>query len=838
MPTIISVIVIVGTALVVYHPILWSFSPSQRYPWASDTWGHLIKVEYLDQELRQGHLYPDIFPAWYNGIQMLRYYAPVPYYLMVPILRASGDIFFTGNVFIFTCELLGSLSLLLFRSRIGLLPATLTALLALILPDHLRVAFAEGNLPRVLAAALLPGALYLVLRLLSERPRRRHFVALSLLMALIVLSHAMMAAIFAVGLGLFVLAYWQLGRAHQRAAITSIIALATGILLAGWWLLPSLVGGITEIDQTAASEAIAYFPPSIAFNPLLRVHDPEIFYAGLSFVGTLILALAYWRRLSPLTKSLFLVGALTVLVDSSLVRDLYAALPFHQLFWPIRFMSFAGPVLLLASMTLADTLRRQGSWHQLWFGIIVLGLAADFHPSLHLIHLQEAPLQVEAIADRLAQLPGWRVATADLSRLGSSPSLLFGDRGHRDQVYGWAYQGATTAPLVANINYALSHGYPRYAVDRLNLLGTDDVVTIDRPEIPADFRQELVAAGFHLDQHQGALDLYHRDGGPRAYLIHPDILGIGEGTENLAFLFPQVLSGSSPYVDDYSLDFLRKFRVVVLSRFRWHRRVAAEALIRAYAQQGGKVVVDLTAAPSDAFAREPKFLDVYAEPVLGLYHTNLHQGSHTFALRPFPSPYLPWVTYTPQGLDHADTTFDYLGIPAVAIGEKRVGNAGVTFVGLNLIFQAVLTRDPVSIQVLSHVIGAPSHVRPTRTAIPLISYREAENGEHFHYQLKSDGLLLIPVADNDGTVAYVDGQVASSWSMSHLVLLAAASGTHDVVIASHPTPSYSYGRIGTVLGLLILGWCLFKSPTTWRRPAPAPDLLTMPHFSAIRECEE
>ncbi len=28
---------------------------------------------------------------------------------------------------------------------------------------------------------------------------------------------------------------------------------------------------------------------------------------------------------------------------------------------------------------------------------------------------------------------------------------------------------------MANINYALSHGYPRYAVDRLNLLGTDDV---------------------------------------------------------------------------------------------------------------------------------------------------------------------------------------------------------------------------------------------------------------------------------------------------------------------------------------------------------------------------
>ena len=61
-------------ALLVYGRALFPAEESQRYPWSSDAWGHLIKVEYLQDQIEAGVWYPDLFPDWYNGQQMLRYY--------------------------------------------------------------------------------------------------------------------------------------------------------------------------------------------------------------------------------------------------------------------------------------------------------------------------------------------------------------------------------------------------------------------------------------------------------------------------------------------------------------------------------------------------------------------------------------------------------------------------------------------------------------------------------------------------------------------------------------------------------------------------------------------
>ena len=53
--------------------------------------------------------------------------------------------------------------MLLFSRRYGLFWATLGGVFLVLMPDNLRVAFAEGNLPRVLASALLPATFYFTL---------------------------------------------------------------------------------------------------------------------------------------------------------------------------------------------------------------------------------------------------------------------------------------------------------------------------------------------------------------------------------------------------------------------------------------------------------------------------------------------------------------------------------------------------------------------------------------------------------------------------------------------------------------------------------------------------
>ncbi|MBI2940844.1 MAG: hypothetical protein HYY04_10445, partial [Chloroflexi bacterium] len=349
-----AVISIAGAALWLYRGLLFPADPLARYPWSSDAWGHLLKAEFLATEMARGNFYPNIFPDWYNGIQMLRYYAPAPYYLLVPLFRLTGDVFAAGNWFLFGCALLGAEAFLLFHRRIGLWPAVAGGLLSLALPDHLRVAFAEGNLPRVLASAVLPVALWFLLNLL-DTGRRRGVLGLAVSVGLIVLSHAMMAAIFVVALGLFILVYWQLSDLpSSRSVGAAFLGLGAGLALPGWWLLPSLTGGITEIDQTAASEAIAAFPLTVSLNPVLRLGDREAFYVGLSFVFVAIIAILTWRRLTALTRSLLIVGLATALLSSTVLNPLYDALPMHHLFWPIRFLSFGGVALLLGSMSMVS----------------------------------------------------------------------------------------------------------------------------------------------------------------------------------------------------------------------------------------------------------------------------------------------------------------------------------------------------------------------------------------------------------------------------------------------------------------------------------------------------
>lgn len=798
-----AALIIVLITLVAYRGILL-MGEGERYPWSSDTFGHLIKVEYLYQQLQAGNLYPEIFPAWYNGVQLLRYYGPLPYYSLAGLYYLSGDIFVAGNWFIFLAALLGGLSFLLYTPRIGLLPATLGGILFTLLSDNVRVALAEGNLPRVLATALLPLTFYFLLNLLDQGARCRDFLGLTLALSFIVLSHAMMAAIFAASMALFTLVYWILARSGSRAAGAALLGLLSGILLSGWWLLPSLTGGITELNREAASEALVTFPLTVSLNPWLRLGNKEIFYVGLSLALGTLLGLLLWRRLSPLARALLVAGVVTVGVSTTTFNVIFNSLPFHQLFWPIRFMSFAGFALLLGVLAFWGWLLRSSRAGN-FLAIALLGaLFFDAYPSLSLIFLRPADNEMVAVAEKLRELRGWRVATADLSLLGSAPSYLFTALGGREQVYGWAYQGTTTAPTVAAINFAMEQGYIPYALDRLDEMGADDIVLLKGTKIPPSFGEALEKSGYRLAFPGRRLELYHKDGAPRAFQVSYDILGIGEGAQNFALIFPQVAVGSSPRLDDYDLGFLTRFRTLVLSRFSWSRKARAEELVRAYASGGGRVIVDLTGTPEDVLAKEPKFLGVYGEPVLVLYQATLREDGKSVPLLPFSREYSPWVSYSPQGLDRVEVSFDYLGQEGVALGYKQVGSGQVTFLGLNLPFHALITKDTEAIALLGRALGVKAGETPPRRAVLLKDYRAGPGGYSFAYTLDEEGTLLFPMAHHDGTVVRLDGGRIPSITLARLIAIQSPAGRHQVEIAFERTPIYYAGAAASALALLLL----------------------------------
>lgn len=792
-------------------------------PWGSDTWGHLTHALHLREAWAAGDPLPRLFAGWYLGIQNLRYWGPLTYLLLAGALALGCSPLQAANLFVVATMLLGALGVLRFRRWWGWPLASAAAVLFVVLPDHLRVAFAEGNLPRALCNALLPWLIYFTIRVLETPAARWPRLCLALTFALVVLTHAMMAAIFGVGLALIAVLAGVLGGASARSVGLTLGLLALGTLLAGWWFLPSLQGGITALDPTAAQESLVFVAPTLLLDPLRRWRDPEVLYLGLSLV--LLLPL-FWRLArQPTTRALLLSGVLTAVVVLEPLRPLYLALPGHTLFWPQRFLSVGVTALLLGGCAALAEGGRRRRW--LLVGALTL-LVVDTLPSLHLARLRPPPAELAALSSAIGAAPGWREATLDRSRLGSAPAFYISAQARREQIFGWAYQGAATARLISALNWALEHGWTAYALSRLDLLGVDDAL-VDRRSMPPSTEQMLRAGGFALAEQRASLAWWHRDGAPRAWLLRPQALGIGRGAHNLAVLFPSLLVGSSPVLDDYSPAFLHRFPVLVLSGFQWRDRQRAEQLVRDYALQGGHVVVDLTGAPLDPLARSPYFLGVYGEPVWLSGRLQAQIDGQPRDLGALSSAYQPWLGIAPQGLDGVASTFDYLEQAPALVGWRTVqGRDGQTtarvwFVGANLPFHALVARHPGALQVLAQALRLQPEALPTPQRLPLQRYLAHTAGYHLELELPRAGLVLLPVAMQDGLRIWLDGQPITPISLEELVVADLPAGRHVVELRIASTAIHRLGGLASLLGLAGLAWTLQRRRGSVGHVQPAPD---------------
>lgn len=804
-----GVLAIIVTTLVIYFGVVFPRDADNIFPWSSDAWGHLVKAVYLREQIGDGQLYPDLFPSWYNGQQLLRYFPPLSYYAVVGINEVTGNIFTAGNLFIFGASLLGGLSFLLFAPRIGVAWAVAGGILYIIFPDNIRVAFAEGNLPRLAAAALLPTAFYFLLKVLENPRSKRNFVGLAVTISLIVLSHAMMAGIFLVGLGMYAVVYWLIKGERFRVAATSVTGLVTGLLISGWWLLPSLTGGLAELDNTEGSEAIASTSPSVALNPGLRSSDNEIFYIGLTAVLLLLVAAFLWKRLDPWMRALIVVTFITTLIGTTFLVEIWRALPGNELFWARRFMTFGSfglvlIVVLVARQIYASGAAPQRRWLRLAAVAVLVLVIVDFQPSLELIRTKERPAPIQQISEELAVLDGWRVATADLSLLGSAPAMLFTTEGEREQVFGWAFQGSITAPLLARINQSFKDDFLEFAVSRLDRLGTDDVVLLPQPDISPDLGEALEADGFRLVSNPQELLLYHRDGAPRAFTIPMKVLGIGGGAENASRMFPQMTVGSSSDFDDYSDEFLAQFDLVLLSRFTSGSRGDTESRVKRLAEGGMRFLVDLTGAPVSPLSRQPKFLDVYGEPVLQIEQAILIEGDERTRLLPFDTEAGAWSSVTPQGAQEALVNFDYPAAQGIAVSRNQYGTGEVVFLGLNLLFHASKTGDPAAISLLEEIVGLPAFEAPDDVPYPLTDYKTGEDGWTFNIDLPQEGWVLFPMSHYEGTRVFANGQKIQTIGIERLILARMPAGQNSVEIRSERTGVYTAGNIASILGLLVL----------------------------------
>src|SRR5205085_7987448 len=130
--------------------------------------------------------------------------------------------------------------------------------------------------------------------------------------------------------GLLLVLMFLLRGATMRGVLHALGMLAGGLALSGVWLLPSLTGGISDLNQQAVTEALAIFPLSTYLNPLLRIDDHEILYVGLGLCLALALGLLRQANRRPLPLALCVVGFASVLLSTPGFNDVFDALPFHQ----------------------------------------------------------------------------------------------------------------------------------------------------------------------------------------------------------------------------------------------------------------------------------------------------------------------------------------------------------------------------------------------------------------------------------------------------------------------------------------------------------------------------
>ncbi|MCC6626629.1 MAG: hypothetical protein IT340_04410 [Chloroflexi bacterium] len=799
-----ALLLIAVVAGLIYRPLLQPAAPDLT-PWSSDGLGHLLKARYLLAQVGQGDWYPTLFPGWYLGLELFRAYPPLPYYLLAALTAIADTPEAAAGWFIVLCAGAGAASWLLYRRWLGG-AALLGGLLFLLLPDNIRVAFAEGNLPRLLVTALLPLTLYLVLRGLGDDGHRGHRLGLALCCGLMVITHPMLAGINAAVAGAIILLAVVSRQARPGPAGATLAAIVLGLALSGWWLVPGLGGGLIDIDASAMAEALASVPVEQYLNPLVRAGNPETVYVGATLIA-LAVAVAVLPPAGDLwPRLLAIVGLATLAISTPAGYQVFRALPLSHLLWPIRFLGAASLLLLLAVLWRLPQLRR---WPAVASIATVVALMADFGGSLGLIHLRPADTQVTAIATAMAATPGWRAATLDLSRLGSRASYTLAVTGQREQVYGWAYQGARTARTVAALNEAVEAGHRAYLADRLDLLGVDDVVLLtDLPEAAA-IETALQARGLVATQRQDGLAWLHRDGQPRAARLDQRALGIGRGARNLSFLFPQIVIGASDRLDDYPLTELLRYDRVVLSGFSWRDRARAEEMTRQLAQAGVRVVIDLTGATPDPWARLPRFLDVWGEQISLTSGVLPVTGAGTpMMLHDVGVVGAPWTTHTLQGQIAPTVTTTYFGEPATVIGRQPVGPSDIWFIGLNLPYHAVLTRDSAALALLAETLDLTPNVVTDRATVPLDGYAATAGGYRFSYELSAPTRLLIPVAAHDGARITLDGITPlAPQTIEAMLAIDAPAGRHEIDIAYASPARFGAGwlvSLAAVVGLVAL----------------------------------
>lgn len=806
--SIIGCIVYVALIVSVSVMVVKIVSQNGTYPAGSDTMYHIYRGDYVYNSIKDGNWYPLYDYMWYNGVELMRYWAPLAAYFMAFCeMLAGGNMLIGYLIFVGIISVLGALSWLYIGIRMK--RPVLGAFIGFIwffMPNNLCALFVEGNLARSLSMIFLPLFIYEVSEYLKDRKVIRiPFVMISFI--LIALCHLGYAGMVALAVLVYCIVHMIEGYS-KRAAADIVISILLSFMLIGVWLVASLNGGITSLDN---SENMANFFQKIVYtlNPVDRITtDYAHFYFGLAAAILAVGGMFFGYKKS---RAGFVTAIITLICTATAMYPVLKILPGSQYLWMLRFISIA-LCMILYSFLKWDTLKKP----LIVFFCVLLVL--DIVPSIPLITGGLDTISItkngvsintdnDSVWDRLdmqqdntliskaQSITKQRIALLDDSSLGSMGAFLVSDWNNAiPAAYGAGREAANTSTNIVRINRALADGNYYYVFDRCRELGNDTVLvrlsSLEKYGVSVkDMDMAAGASGYSVAGENAAYRLYHMDTYDNWGTISKyEVIGIGSGTPLISQSFPAVEETDSDNLNDYSYEQLSQYKQVILDGFTYDDKTAAEELVLRLSEAGVKVVIYADGIPQEKKTQSQEFLGVTCSDIvfkngypdmdtkLGVLYPDL-----------FPKGYATWQTVYVTGLDNTWGSVMDNGLKLDFYGTVK--NDNIIVCGLNLAYYYGVSADKSVGRLLSDMMDITSAQLPERTNIEL-------KVEH-----DVNGITITSDYDNVNTsLSYHDIYVSDEWLGKKNNLTYVRAGVTEITFK---VPYLWQGLCVSVAGLIL-----------------------------------
>lgn len=726
---VISVLFLMAAAAV----IVWMIAESGVYPRGSDTFNHLFRGKLVYDGIREGNFYLLYSEKWYNGIELMRYWSPLPLYLIAGcIALAGGDMMNGYLVLIAAIILIGGIGWLLvgIRMRRVFLGAVI-GIIWFLLPDNMRILFNEGNIPRIVVGILLPYLLLCIYEF-TEKEKWKYIFPTAILTGMMALCHLMIAAM--VGLTVFV--YVCIHAIVTKKIVPQILLLIGMVLsfaLVGVWLYAALQGGFMEMNAQGTAQVMKdFFANGFAsLNPLMRYSgDQAVFYFGIAMFLVALAGCFFGRKevLPGFITVLFLYFSTT---DS--MYELYSRLPFHQFFWMIRFIP-VGLAVALFSFLLWKGLKK-------WVLLLLCSLLiVDALSSLWYLYVPKDNRIENVVSEQYERAERFgilqakartkqRMAIYDLSGYGAYAAyMVSGVEPEKNYSFGWAWQGAQTAANLVSLNDAYTEGYYNYLFDRSLELGNDvilmkkDLLDIDlRPSTRGFLQKGAELSGYELVEEGEEYMIFQLNQAYDTFGVVTTYQGIaiGSSARDIAKVYPGLEEAENGNLDDYEAVDLADYQTVYLSGFTYSDKNHMEKLLKELNQMGVHVVINMNHIPEEDSVVGNQILGVTAHAITftGAFPFLDYKGE-VYNTAGFGEADGRWSTVYLNGLDTV-TGYGTLEGQELPFAGTLTAYPNITFMGYNLAYHELVTKDAQVGNILDDLFEMNRNDVPRRDIYPL-----------------------------------------------------------------------------------------------------------------------